>query len=150
MTEETLMTRLSLLVAMLAISAVMILPRTAQAGDPAGMWLSQDGDVKMKVSHCGNAICGNIAWLKHPNDEHGRPKVDKNNADPNKRSRPILGSAIVLDMKPDGANQWSGPVYNAEDGRTYSGSFIINGGSKAELKGCVAIICKSKSWTRTN
>jgi len=122
----------------------------AIAGDPTGTWQSADGDVKMKVSRCGENICGNIAWLKNPNDDGGKPKTDKNNADPNKRSRPIMGSAVILPMKSDGADKWSGQVYNAEDGKTYNGSFILAGASKAELKGCVAIICKTKVWTRSN
>jgi uncharacterized protein (DUF2147 family) len=144
------MTRLSLPLAALAFSTVALTCSPARAGDPAGLWLSQDGDVKMKVSHCGNAICGNIAWLKNPNDENGRPKLDKNNTDAGKRSRPVMGSAIILPMKTDGSDRWSGQVSNAEDGKTYSGSFSLNGGAKAELRGCIAIICKSKTWTRTN
>ena len=99
------------------------------------MWLSQDGDVKMKVAHCGDAICGTIAWLKSPNDEKGKPKVDINNADASKRNRPIMGSAMILPMKADGADKWSGQVYNAEDGKTYSGSFTLAGANKADLEG---------------
>jgi len=129
---------------------VAMTPGSAWAGDPTGMWLSQDGDVKMKVARCGDAICSTIAWLKDPNDEKGKPKVDLNNADASKRSRPIMGSAIILPMKADGADKWSGQVYNAEDGKTYSGSFALSGANKADLKGCVAIICKTKTWTRTN
>jgi len=134
----------------LAVSMIALTSVAARAADPNGLWLSQDGDVKMKVSHCGPAICGNIAWLKHPNDEQGRPKVDKNNSDASRRNRPIIGTPIMLSMKADGADKWSGQVYNAEDGKTYSGSFTLAGANRADLKGCVAIICKSKSWTRTN
>jgi uncharacterized protein (DUF2147 family) len=134
----------------LAVSMIALTSVAARAADPSGLWLSQDGDVKMKVAHCGAAICGNIAWLKHPSDDKGRPKVDKNNADASKRNRPIIGTPIMLSMKADGADKWSGQVYNAEDGKTYSGSFTLAGSNRADLKGCVAIICKSKSWTRTN
>ena len=144
------MTRSALPLAAVALTTILFASGAAQAADPAGLWLSQDGDVKMKVAHCGNAICGNIAWLKHPNDESGRPKVDKNNADAGKRNRPVIGSAVILPMKAEGPDKWSGQVYNAEDGKTYSGSFTLAGANKADLKGCVAIICKSKSWTRTN
>ena len=47
-------------------------------------------------------------------------------------------------MKPSGTpDQWSGKVYNASDGKTYSGSFTMTGPNTAELKGCVmSIICK--------
>mgnify|MGYP003336060675 CR=1 FL=1 len=34
------------------------------AGDPAGMWLTEDGEAKIKVAACGNAMCGSIAWLE--------------------------------------------------------------------------------------
>ncbi len=144
------MTRLSPLLAALAFSSLVTTTNGALAADPAGMWLSQDGDVKMRVSHCGGNLCGVIAWLKHPNDANGKPKVDANNADAGKRNRPVIGVPIVLGMKPDGADKWSGQVYNAEDGKTYSGSFALSGASQAVLKGCVAIICKSKTWTRSN
>jgi uncharacterized protein (DUF2147 family) len=144
------MNRFSMPLAVLAASAITMSSGLALAGDPTGMWLSQDGDVKMKVSHCGANICGNIAWLKEPNDKNGKPKVDANNADTSKRNRPVMGTAIILPMKADGTDKWSGQVYNAEDGKTYSGSFTLADGNKADLKGCVAIICKTKSWTRSN
>ena len=140
----------SLPLGVLAVSMMAFVSSPVFAGDPTGTWLSQDGDVKMKVSHCGGAICSSIAWLKQPNDESGRPKIDKNNPDAGKRNRPIIGSPIILTMKPDGADKWSGQVYNAEDGKTYSGSFALSGANKADLKGCVAIICKTKTWTRSN
>ena len=148
--DRLLMTRLSIPLLVLGLMTLAMTSNSVWAGDPTGMWLSQDGDVKMKVARCGDAICSTIAWLKHPNDEKGKPKVDLNNADASKRSRPIMGSAIILPMKADGADKWSGQVYNAEDGKTYSGSFALSGANKADLKGCVAIICKTKTWTRTN
>ena len=144
--------RISLLpLAVLAVTTFALASTTeSRAGDPTGTWLSQDGDVKMKVSHCGGAICSNIAWLKHPIGDDGKPKVDKHNPDAGKRGRPIMGTPIMLSMKPDGTDSWSGQVYNAEDGKTYSGSFTLAGGNKADLKGCFAIICKTKSWMRSN
>jgi uncharacterized protein (DUF2147 family) len=144
------MTRFSLLLAALAVSAAASASGPAFAADPTGIWLSQDGDVKMKVARCGEAVCSTIFWLKEPNDKNGKPKTDQNNPDTSKRSRPIMGSPIILPMKADGADKWSGQVYNAEDGKTYSGSFALSGASKADLKGCVAFICKTKTWTRSN
>src|SRR5437868_3615775 len=93
------MTRLSFALASWCLIAITMTSIPAQAGDPTGMWLSQDGDVKIKVSHCGSEICGHIAWLKEPNDKNGKPKVDINNADASKRSRPVMGSAVILPMK---------------------------------------------------
>ena len=92
--------------------------------------------------------------LRKPLDpETNKPKLDKRNADPSKQSRPLIGIPIVLNMKPSATPQkWDGDVYNAEDGKTYSGSFTLTGASTAELKGCVlgGLICKAQTWTRTN
>ena len=135
-----------------AILWVMLAPPAAWAGDPTGLWLTQEGDAKVRVAKCGDAICGAIAWLKEPNDTGGKPKIDKNNADAAKRSRPIIGVPIVLSMKPDGTDKWSEQIYNAEDGKTYSGNLALAGANTIKLQGCVAagLICKTKTWTRTN
>jgi uncharacterized protein (DUF2147 family) len=123
---------------------------SAFAADPMGTWFTADKDSQVRIANCGGALCGALVWLKEPNDPAtGRPKTDKNNADASKHGRPLLGTQIVLSMKPSGANQWSGNVYNAEDGKTYSGSFTMTGDNTAELKGCVmSVICKSQTWTR--
>ena len=123
-------------------------PLPAFAGDPTGLWLTDNGDSKIKIVSCGPAICGTVAWLKEPND-NGKPKVDKNNADAAQRNRPIKGVPIILSMKPDGADKWSGQVYNAEDGKTYSGNVTLTGANSLKLQGCVAVFCKTKTWTRS-
>jgi uncharacterized protein (DUF2147 family) len=118
----------------------------AQAADPLGTWYTGDKQSQVRIVNCGGALCGNLVWLKEPNDPAtNRPKTDKHNADASKQSRPLLGVPIVLGMK------WSGEVYNAEDGKTYSGSFTLTGPNTADLKGCVlSVLCKSQTWTRAN
>jgi uncharacterized protein (DUF2147 family) len=135
----------------LAAAAFVLLiaaPLPALAADPTGLWLTDNGDSKIKIVNCGPAICGTVAWLKDPND-NGKPKVDKNNADAAQRTRPIIGVPILLSMKPDGADKWSGQLYNAEDGKTYSGNVTLVGANSLKLQGCIAVFCKTKSWTRT-
>jgi uncharacterized protein (DUF2147 family) len=123
---------------------------SAFAADPLGTWYTAEKDSQVRITNCSGALCGTLIWLKEPNDPAtGKPKLDKNNADASKQSRPLLGVPIVLAMKPSGPNVWSGNVYNASDGKTYSGSFTMTGDNTADLKGCVmSIICKSQTWTR--
>jgi uncharacterized protein (DUF2147 family) len=135
------------------VAAAIAISGPARAADPMGTWYTADQDSKVRITNCGGALCGSLVWLKEPNDPAtGQPKTDKNNADATKQSRPLLGVQIVLAMKPSGTpDQWSGQVYNASDGKTYTGSFTMTGANTAELKGCVmSIICKSQTWTRTN
>jgi uncharacterized protein (DUF2147 family) len=138
----------------LLIMAAMLAPATiatARAAEPMGTWFTADRESQVRITNCGGALCGSLVWLKQPTDPAtGRPKTDKNNADASKRNRPLLGEQIVLCMRPSGPNAWSGSVYNAEDGKTYDGSFTLISATSAALKGCVlgGLICKSQTWTR--
>lgn len=125
---------------------------SALAANAIGTWYTADNDSQVRIVNCNGALCGSIVWLKVPNDPAtGRPKTDKNNPDPSKQSKPLLGVQIVLGMKPGSTpDQWNGDVYNSQDGKTYSGSFTMVGANAAELKGCVlgGLICKTQTWTR--
>ena len=136
--------------AWLAAAALLAPASTAEI---TGNWLTEEGKATVAIADCGGALCGTIVVLKEPNDPAtGQPKTDKNNADPAMRSRPIIGVAIVLGMKPAGADQWKGRVYNAEDGKTYTGSLILQNANTLKLQGCMlgGVICKSSIWTRAS
>jgi uncharacterized protein (DUF2147 family) len=124
----------------------------ALAADPSGMWLTQNGASRIRLADCGGALCGTIVWLKEPNGDNGKPKTDQNNSDQSKRSRPLIGVQIVLGMKPAGTDKWSGQVYNAEDGKTYSGNLTFSGGDSLQLQGCAlgGLVCKGQTWTKAN
>jgi len=123
----------------------------AQAADPLGTWYTEGRQSRVRIGKCGEALCGALVWLKEPTDPTThRPKTDKENADAQKRKRPLLGTEIVLGLKPNGTpDQWKGEVYNPKDGNTYSGYFTMTGAETAVLKGCaLGFICKSQTWTR--
>ncbi|HKD30663.1 MAG TPA: DUF2147 domain-containing protein [Xanthobacteraceae bacterium] len=125
----------------------------ASAGDPRGNWLTENSRAKVTIVNCGGALCGNIVALKEPNDPAtGKPKTDSNNPDAAKRSRPMIGVRIVIEMKPDASDKWKGQVYNVEDGKTYSGSITLVNATTLNLQGCAlgGLICKTQTWTRTN
>ncbi len=133
--------------AVLGLAAVT----SASAGDPRGNWMTQDGRAKIAIVNCGGALCGNIVALKEPNDPAtGKPKTDTNNPDAARRARPLIGVQIVMDMTPDTADKWKGQVYNADDGKTYSGSITLVDATTLSLQGCAlaGLICKSQTWTR--
>lgn len=125
----------------------------AFAADPLGLWLTEDGEAKVQIYNCGQALCGKLAWLKDPNDpETKKPKLDKFNKDASKKSRPVLGLDIISGMKPSRKpDQWSGSLYNPEDGNTFSGSLTMQNMLNLKLEGCVlALFCRSEVWKRTN
>ena len=59
---------------------------TATAADALGTWFTGEKESQVRIVNCGGALCGNLVWLKEPNDPAtGRPKTDKNNADASKQ-----------------------------------------------------------------
>ncbi len=115
------------------------------ASKVAGVWQSQSGVTRVKVTPCGAGLCGHVVWQK-------TPQKDVHNPDPNKRERPVVGLQLVSNMKPAGPNEWSGAIYNYEDGQTYSGKVKVLGGNSIQIGGCVmgGMICQSKTWTKVN
>src|SRR6266446_3357187 len=150
--RATLMSKILASAAFAILGLAAVTP--ASAGDPRGNWVTESGRAKVAIVNCGGALCGNIVGLKEPNDPAtGKPKTDTNNSDAAKRVRPMIGVQIVIDMKPDTiADKWKGQVYNAEDGKTYSGSITLVNATTLNLQGCAlgGLICKTQTWTRTN
>ncbi len=125
----------------------------AQAAVPAeGTWLSADGGTKVRIVNCGGKLCGKVVWLNEPNDpDTGKPKTDARNPNQAKRSRPLLGVQVVQGMAPDGANKWSGEIYNADDGKTYQAHVYLVSNTAMKVQGCVlGFLCKSQTWTRAD
>ena len=138
-------------VAALAAAAWLATVVVTQARDAFGLWLTKDRDAKVRVSECGGGtLCGTIVWLSQPIDkETGKPAADKKNPDPARRSRPMVGIRIFT-MQPDGPNKWSGPIYNADDGKTYGGSVELLDGNRLKIQGCLGPFCDHEIWSRTN
>src|SRR6516225_3085326 len=82
-------------------------PSDAKAPGPAGEWLVEDGDARIRITECGRNLCGVISAAKNAND------TDRKNPNPELRKRPIIGLPILLDMKPAG-KRWEGRIYNAK------------------------------------
>ena len=125
-------------------------PANAQAGlDPSGIWLTQAGDAKIRVSKCGGGICGVVIWLKDPiNPATGKPQVDDKNPNPALARRPMIGLPLFSGMHAAGQNKWSGQIYNADDGSSYASNVSVAGPDTLRVEGCVGALCGGENWTR--
>jgi uncharacterized protein (DUF2147 family) len=134
--------------ALLAIALMGVSTLASFAADPAGTWLTEE-NATVRVSNCGGGLCATIASLKEPNDpQTGKPKTDINNVDASKRNRPIVGLQIFTGLRPEGANKWTGQIYNPEDGKTYDANVVLENANSLKVQGCVLFICRTKTWTR--
>ena len=134
--------------AAMAAAFVLIASVESLRASPIGLWLSKDGG-KLRIVVCDDGLCGFVAGTNPPNDPAtGRPFTDKNNPDPAKRNRPLIG-VRTLSLRPDGTGRWSGSLYNDDDGGTYSGSLIELGPTRIRIEGCaLAIMCGGEEVTR--
>jgi uncharacterized protein (DUF2147 family) len=117
----------------------------AQLVSPAGTWLSENGEVQVRMAECGAADCGTIGSSR-------RFKTDANNPDISLRSRPLVGIRMIWDLTPSSDGSWTGSLYNPQDGRIYSGRVRVTAPNSLELSGCVlgGLICQSQVWTRVS
>ena len=135
-----------------AIAAILLAapPARAQgAGEATGIWLTQAGDARVRVSKCGGGLCGVIVWLKDPiNAATGKPEVDDKNPNPALAKRRMIGLPLFSGMHPSGPNKWSGQIYNADDGKSYESHISVAGPDTLRVEGCVGVLCGGENWTR--
>ena len=136
-----------------AIWAVLLAAPIAGAqagGEASGIWLTQAGDAKVRVSKCGGGICGVVVWLKDPiNPATGKPQVDDKNPNPALAKRPMIGLPLFSGMHPSGPDKWSGQIYNADDGNSYASNISVAGPNARRVEGCVGALCGGETWTRS-
>jgi uncharacterized protein (DUF2147 family) len=133
------------------LAALMAATPAKAQGGPDGIWLTQAGDAKVRVSRCGAGICGVVVWLKEPIDPAtGKPQVDDKNPNPALAKRPIIGLSLFSAMRPAGPNQWSGRIYNADDGQIYASKISVAGPATLKVEGCVGALCGGEEWTRSS
>lgn len=110
--------------------------------DPIGEWMVEKGYATIRIVDCNGQYWGVVA-------SEQTPGTDKNNPDPRLRSRPTLGMPVLMGMKPSKPNEWSGEIYNSQDGRTYSANISLISPDMLKVQGCVmGFLCGGENWTR--
>ena len=128
---------------------------TAQnnADDIIGIWLTGGKEpAKIQIYKSGEKFYGKIIWLKNPT-ENGKPRMDGNNPDKEKRSNPIIGLMMLTGFKFDGDDEWKGgDIYDPESGKTYSSYMYLTNMNTLKVRGYVGIslLGRTETWTRTN
>ncbi len=136
----------SLTLAILTAGALTA-PAAAQTGDPTGLWRTPTNGGQVRISRCGQALCGTLVTA---NNIRADPNLrDVNNADRDLRSRRLQGLRMLSGFT-GGPQEWrGGSVYNPADGRTYRGTITLTNADTLNLRGCViAPLCRTQTWTR--
>lgn len=124
--------RISLLFMSCAVFFSVSLPASASNDGIVGNWARGDGNARVRIAPCGEALCAINTWIRDPaSDEH-------------------VGDRLVMKVS-GGGSSMSGTAYDPQ--RKLSYSLEINyGESSMQTRGCVlaGIVCKSVSWTRVS
>ena len=114
----------------------------------AGRWRTDDGNAIIEVAPCsGNraAWCGRISRITNA---AATGAVDRNNPDASLRTRPLVGVPVLSNLTPSG-QRYTGRGYSPEEGRNFNATVHLENG-RLNVRGCVAVFCRTVVWSRAN
>jgi uncharacterized protein (DUF2147 family) len=125
---------LRLALAAATLSGLAAISAPAHAQDAIGTWQRDNGESRVRISKCGNSLCGTVVWIKNQAE-----------------SKSKIGLRVFYDMTPNGEKAWVGKAFNPEDQKVYSGKMTLSGNTLT-TSGCIVggLICRSVSWSRVN
>jgi uncharacterized protein (DUF2147 family) len=142
------MTRKNLLAGAIGagLGLAALVPAAFAAEPITGRWVTAEKDAVVAIAPCGKALCGRIErFLVAP--PQGNDQRDVNNPDAAKRTRKLIGTAILFGLTADG-DAWRGQVYDPKKGKTYSAKVRRRPDGTLEMKGCVGPFCQTQVWKK--
>jgi uncharacterized protein (DUF2147 family) len=91
--------------------ALAVAGAACAADRPEGRWVSQTGNVVVEVGPCGPALCGAVVRVM------GNVSMSTSGASAAPPAR--VGQQLMTGFRPSGAGQWTGKLFNRENGQTY-------------------------------
>lgn len=138
----------------LALAALLLpLALLAETWDIAGVWYNGEKTSKIEVFKTTKGdYAGRIVWLKEPNNEAGKPRLDVKNPDKKLQSRPLMNLLILSGLTDKGKNKYAGgTIYDPKSGNTYSCKGEITGPNTIKFRGymVISLAGRTDTWTRT-
>ena len=118
-----------------------------------GLWAPSSGKARVQIFKQGEKYMGRIVWLREPVDPAtGKPKVDKNNEDEAKRSKPLLGYMLLDNFvfKSEDKLWEDGTIYDPENGSTYKCKINMPDNNTLDVRGFigVSLFGRTDTWKR--
>jgi uncharacterized protein (DUF2147 family) len=129
---------IAFLIGLIALTAV---PAGAADRDGVlGTWRNLRNTMHIEMYHCGDSICGRVAWA---NDE---AIADARRGGTTK----LIGTEIFRNFHQDSGGNWSGQVFVPDMNRTFSGTILVVDRNTLKGSGCLIghFLCKAKTLVR--
>jgi len=143
--------RLLIILVLVLATAGLSMAQSAEGDLILGVWESGSGKARVKIDKQGDKYVGRIVWLREPNNEEGKPKVDKNNPDEKLRNTPLLGYRMLKDFIYTGEKNWEeGTIYDPENGSTYSCEITMTDENTLDVRGFIglSVFGRTDVWKR--
>lgn len=117
--------------AAVAILTPALFETASAASSPTGIWLDDTGRGAVEIKPCGDALCGNVVWVKSSTDANG------------------CGKQIIGGVTPVGSGRWdNGWIYSPERGRKYDVELtpMANGNLKVVGYAGMKFLSKTMIW----
>lgn len=126
-----------------AVLALLSGAASAQEPSVIGDWMVKEGYGIIRIDNCNGKMWGILAWEKAPG-------TDKENPDPAKKERPLLGTPVLMGLAPmKEAGKWTGEIYNSNNGKNYQATISLANENTLDLEGCLVWpLCQTQQWTR--
>lgn len=126
-------------------------PPAPVAPTPIGVWIDHTNRGAVEIVQCGAGLCGNIIWMKDPNDKKGKPLRDILNEDRTKRSRTICGLQIIGGVQAMRDGSWDrGWIYDPEQGESFDVELRLRTPDVLQVKGYKGLkfLSETFQWRR--
>src|SRR3954454_23339188 len=108
-----------------------------------GHWRNPKGSVTVRLSPCGNAICGVVVDAS----QHAKETARKGGT-PN-----LVGTRILSGLRPTGSGSFKGQVFDPKRNIHAPATVRLLGPDALEVRGCALagmFLCKEQRWTRVS
>lgn len=130
------------------LAAAIALSPLAAAEPITGRWITAEKNAVVAIAPCGKRLCGKIAKFLIAQPQ-GNDQRDVNNPDAAKRSRRLIGTAILSSFTQDG-DIWRGEIYDPKNGKSYRSEIRRKSATVLEVKGCIGPFCETQEWKRVS
>jgi len=126
------------------------------AASPEGRWITTDNQATVEITLVDHRLVGRIVALTEPlypsdDPDAGKVKFDRENPEPARRARPILGLPVLEGLVLGDNGRWEGgTVYDPEIGRTYSCKLRVTEKGTLDIRGYwgISLFGRTEVWTR--
>ncbi len=134
------------LLAAVVICMAGLLADAPNANELIGVWQPGEGTSHIRIFKQKDTdfYFGKIVWLKEPNDENGKPRLDK-------KGKAIMDMVNLRDFEFKKDTWTNGTIYDPKTGNTYYCTIEMPSHGMLHLRGSVdrwGLIGRTDIWTR--